>query len=83
MISRPKKNLPPQNLERRLFTVHQAAQVLGVGDGFVRDRIWSGALPFVRCGRLVKIDLLDLEAFIAANKECNALPAMPVTTHGL
>jgi excisionase family DNA binding protein len=86
MISRPKKNVQPQNVqngEHRLVSVARAAQLLACSEWYVRQRIWEGSLPFVRLGNKVRIDLQDLEQYVAAHKECNALPAMPVTTHGL
>jgi hypothetical protein len=41
---------------------------LGLGEWRVRTLVWRMELPFVRIGRRIMIDILDLENFIHANK---------------
>jgi excisionase family DNA binding protein len=86
MISRPKKEFKPENSENgqhKLVSMRQAGEVLGVSEWTVRTLCCKGALPCVRVGRLLKVDMADLLAFIARNKQSNAPAAMSVTAHGL
>jgi len=53
---------------RRLLSVKEAGTVLGLGEWRVRTLVWRMELPFVRIGRRIMIDILDLENFIQANK---------------
>ncbi len=55
-------------LARRLYDVKQAGVFLGVSDWTVRELIWRGDLSHVRVGRLIRLDMRDLEAFIAKNR---------------
>ncbi len=61
------------DLARRLYDVKQAGVFLGVSAWTVRELIWAGKLPHVRVGRLIRLDLRDLESFIARNR--NDTPA--------
>ena len=86
MISRPRKNAEQQTVElveHKLVGMRQAGEILGVHPWTVRTLCWKGALPYVRVGRLVKVDMADLLAFIARHKECNAPAAMPNILGGL
>jgi len=49
----------------RLFTVVQAAELLGVGRTTVYQLVWSGRLTPVHIGRLVRFTREELESFIA------------------
>jgi len=55
-------------LARRLYDVRQAGVFLGVSAWTVRELIWRGDLPHIRVGRLIRLDLRDLESFIARNR---------------
>ncbi len=55
-------------LARRLYDVKQAGVFLGVSAWTVRELIWRGDLPSIRVGRLLRVDLQDLESFIARNR---------------
>jgi excisionase family DNA binding protein len=61
---------------KRLDTNKEAAEHLGITVWAVRERIWAGALSFVRFpgGQKMYVDELDLEALIERNKEKAALP---------
>jgi excisionase family DNA binding protein len=54
----PKLTEPP----RQLVSVAQAAEYLGVSLRTMRTRIAAGDVPAYRFGRLIKIDLAELEA---------------------
>lgn len=53
---------------KRLYTVEDAALYLGRTVWSVRELMWKGALPVVRVGRRVHLDLEDLNAFILRHK---------------
>ena len=54
----------------RLLTLKDAANWLGLTVWAMRERVWSGSIPFVKFpgGRKIYIDVKDLEAFIWKNK---------------
>ena len=62
---RPQDPQPGQ----RLFDVHQAGVFLGVSPWTVRNLIWSADLAHVRVGRLIRVDLRDLEAYVTKQKQ--------------
>lgn len=58
-------------LRKRLFSLPEAAIYLGRSDWSVRRLIWSGALPSVRAGRRVHVDVKDMDEFIEKHKVCD------------
>ena len=56
--------------QKRLFTLKEAARLLGRSVWGVRELIWRGLLPVVRTHTRGKqwIDVKDLESFIERNK---------------
>ena len=62
----------PRNM-KRLFTLSEAGQYLGRSTWSVRRLIWDGALPQVRAGRRVHVDVRDMDAFIEQHKVTEAL----------
>lgn len=59
---------------KRLYTVSEAGQYLGRSTWGVRHLIWNGKLPSVRCGKLVHVDIQDLEQFVNRNKVTEESP---------
>ncbi len=55
-------------VEKRLYRLPEAAEYLGRSEWSVRRMIWAGALPCVKHGRRVHVDVQDMEAFIGQNK---------------
>ena len=55
--------IPIPSLEK-LLTYKQAAEMLGVTDRTVWTLVDEGELPAVRFGRSVRIDPIDLRAYI-------------------
>ena len=53
----------------RLLSVRQAAAYLNMSIWTMRDRIANGKIPAVRDGRLVKLDIQDLDQWIESHKE--------------
>lgn len=52
----------------RLLSIAQAARYLSVSTWTVREMIWRGDLPHVRCGRRILLDLRDLDTWIEREK---------------
>jgi excisionase family DNA binding protein len=56
---------------QRLLSVCAAAEWLGVSEFHVRRLVWKGELPFIRIGRIIRIDKVDLERFVDSEKSRN------------
>ncbi len=54
---------------KRLYSLPEAATYLGRSTWSVRRLIWNGALPQVRAGGRVHVDVRDMDEFIERNKE--------------
>ena len=54
---------------RRLVNCHEAGRLLDIAELTVRGLCWRGELPHVRVGRLVKIEVADIEAYIDKCKQ--------------
>lgn len=61
----------PDPLPDRLLTYRQAGEFLGVTDRTVWAMVDRGELPSVRFGGSVRIDPVDLRAFIDRSKRRN------------
>ena len=46
-----------------------AGEYLGVSAWTVRELVWKGDLVSVKVGRLVRMDIRDLDSFIEASKQ--------------
>lgn len=53
---------------RRLVSIEEASKYLAVSEWMVRRMIWSGAVPHVRRGRRILLDLRDLDNWIDREK---------------
>lgn len=53
---------------RRLLSIAQASQYMSLSSWTVREMIWRGDIPHLRCGRRILIDLYDLDAWIELQK---------------
>jgi len=53
---------------RRLLTVKEVADRLGVGERFVRRLIFERRITYTKLGRFVRIAEADLDAFIEAGR---------------
>lgn len=57
-------------VERRLITLPEAAEILGISLRTLRALMDRGALPFIRpSARRVAIDVRDLDRYIDAQRE--------------
>lgn len=54
--------------KQRLLNVDEAGRYLGCSAWHVRRLVWRGILPSVRIGRLLRLDVRDLDEFIRHQK---------------
>ena len=65
-IRRDNKLNPKVN--KRLYSIDEAAAYLGRSIWGVREMLWAGKLPFVRDGRRILLDIKDMDSWIEKNK---------------
>jgi excisionase family DNA binding protein len=51
-------------MEKRLLTVTETAQLLGMSESFVYKLAESKEIPYLRLGRAVRFDLLQIDAWL-------------------
>jgi len=49
---------------KRLFSVKEAAQYLGISPWTIREMQWRGDLPYVKFSRRIFFALEDLDSFV-------------------
>jgi excisionase family DNA binding protein len=54
--------------EVRLLTVRQAAAYLGSTVATLYSKVWRREIPFIKLGRSVRFDVIDLDELIARSK---------------
>ena len=54
--------------ERRLITIQEAAQFLAVSVSTLYGWVWQRKIPFVKIGRALRFEMVDLETFIHSHK---------------
>jgi excisionase family DNA binding protein len=52
----------------RLLDIRQAAQFLLIAESTLYGWVWQKRIPFIKVGRRVRFDLLDLERFLESNR---------------
>ena len=57
-----------KNLDKRLYSIKEAALYLGRSVWAVREMLWAGKMPYIKDGRRVLLDINDMDAWIEANK---------------
>jgi excisionase family DNA binding protein len=55
--------------EKRWFNIPEAATYLSCVAYTIRNAIWSGELPFVRCGKRIIVDKADLDRWCESRKQ--------------
>jgi len=55
-------------LNKRLYDMKEAAIYLGRPVFSVRTLIWNGALPVIKDGRKLYLDIVDMDIYIERNK---------------
>jgi excisionase family DNA binding protein len=53
----------------RLWDIHEAARYLAISVSTLYGWVWQRRIAFVKVGRALRFDPLDLVAFIEANKQ--------------
>ncbi len=61
-------SIDPLQMTKRLLNEKEAAQYLGRSVWGIREMRYAGKLPFVKDGKRVLFDVLDLNAWIEKNK---------------
>ena len=56
---------------KRLYSIKELVEIVGVTEWFWRTQIWDGQLPYIQVGRKMLIDHEDVEAFIQKHKLTN------------
>jgi excisionase family DNA binding protein len=56
------------NSERHLMTVQEAANYLAVSVSTLYGWAWQRKVPFVKLGRALRFDIVDLEKFVQSNR---------------
>lgn len=59
---------PALGANRRLITLAEAAELLGLSVASIRRLVWAGRLPVVRLTRRIQIDMRDLERLVDRSK---------------
>ena len=59
---------PPQSLEPRLLSQHEAARYLGISYWTIRDLVFRHEIPFIKIGRRILVDRLDLDTYLDRSK---------------
>lgn len=60
----PRRNPASVLPDRHLISTTKAAECLDVSPGTIRQYIADGKLPCIKVGRLIKVDVRDLEALL-------------------
>ena len=71
---------PEDGTRQRLLTVQEAARYLAVSVSTLYGWVWQRRIPFVKIGRALRFDPLDLKALVEANKQ-HPQPEFP-SAHG-
>lgn len=57
-----------QRIDKRLYSIKDAAEYLGRSIWSIREMIWAGKLPYVKDGRRILLDINDIDDWITENK---------------
>lgn len=57
-----------ERLQKRLYSVPEAARYLGRSPWAVREMFYAGKIPCVRDGKRMLFDVFDLDAWVEKNK---------------
>jgi excisionase family DNA binding protein len=58
----------PSVSEPRLLSQQEAARYLGISYWTVRDLVFRREIPFIKIGRRILVDRLDLDAYLDRSK---------------
>ena len=57
-----------QKLNKRLYSIKEAAIYLGRSVWAVREMLWAGKIPHIKDGRRILLDIADMDAWIDKNR---------------
>ncbi len=60
-----KTHIKPQ---KRLYSINDASVYLGRSVWAVREMIWAGKISYVRDGKRILLDIIDMDRWIEQNK---------------
>ena len=55
-------------MEKRLLNITEAAKYMGLSKNTLYSWVCQRKIPFVKCGRLTKFDIRDMDKWIEAKK---------------
>jgi excisionase family DNA binding protein len=55
-------------LQKRLYSIKEAAVYLGRSVWAVREMIWAGKIPYVKDGKRILLDIFDMDRWIEQSK---------------
>ncbi len=55
-------------ISKRLYSINEASIYLGRSVWALREMLWAGKLPYIKDGRRILLDILDLEKWIDQHK---------------
>jgi excisionase family DNA binding protein len=55
-------------LQKRLYSVKEAAPYLGRSVTALREMLWAGKLPYIKDGRRILLDIRDIDEWIEKSK---------------
>ena len=58
----------PSVIEPRLLSQQEAAHYLGISYWTVRDLVFRREIPFIKIGRRILVDRVDLDAYLDRSK---------------
>lgn len=73
-VEQPIINITLQPDERRVFSVVEAAAILGIGRSKLYEFISSGEIRSIRIGRLRKIPIAAIDEFLASRESASRPP---------
>lgn len=59
----------PDTSIKRLLSIKEASTFLGRSDWSVREMLWAAKLPYIKDGKRIFIDIIDLETWVDRNKQ--------------
>jgi excisionase family DNA binding protein len=59
---------PKGHLRKRLYSVGEAAEYMGRSVNGLREMQWAGKLPYIKDGKKILFDIIDLDKWIEQNK---------------
>ena len=75
-VEQPIINITLQPDERRVFSVVEAAAILGIGRSKLYEFISSGEIRSIRIGRLRKIPVAAIDEFLASRESASRPPGL-------